>query len=371
MRIAALFALTLAVFADSTSDETFGPYLQSPTATSIVVCWVTKTAAPSTVEYGTTPSYGSVVSIPTPVKEHQVTLAGLTPGTLYYYKVAGGLTATGSFRTLVTGAPMFRFVHMGETHVDTAVTGFAEEINAAEPLLILDSSDQVDHGLVRKEWDRYFTYGQAFYSKTPLLAAVGNHTYTLSSGIPIPGSWGKSEFRKIMANPGNEEWYSVRCGNTLFICLNSTWYFESPKRIFKQQREWLKATLQAATDGVDDPTFKVVYMHIPMFSSGPKYREYLERKVLRFFFQPLFEQYGVDLVLSGHDKMNEHSKKNGVHYAQSACGEIGNPFQTSNPASLWKDNVTRAVLIGTVFPDKIVCDFVAADGTVLYSFLVD
>ncbi|MBI5366178.1 MAG: metallophosphoesterase family protein [Planctomycetes bacterium] len=353
------------------TDRTFGPYLQSPTATSMIVCWVTATAGPSTVSYGTTPALGATVTVAAPVKEHQVALSGLTPATTYHYSVSGGgFSGSGTFKTAVTGAAPFSFVAMGETHTEEAVSHFAEEVLAASPQLIVDASDQVDSGSSRDEWDRYFAIGSAFYPHVPVLNAVGNHTYLFSNGYPLPASLGTAEFKRIMKSPGNEEWYSVRCGNTQFIALNSTWYFENPARIFKQQKDWLKSTLIAATDGVDDPTYKVVFMHIPTWSSGPLYREALERLAMRRYFMPLFETYHVNLVIAGHDKINEHSLKSGVHYAQIATGELGHPVETPNPHSLFVEPATRAILVADVTPSGMTCKYVTAEGVVLHSWTI-
>ncbi len=365
--------LVIAAHKSSAQDAeiSFGPYLQSVTTTGAYVCWVTGSSSPSTVNYGLTSAYGLTATNPDSKKEHQVALTGLVPNTVYYYQaVSTGFTATGSFKTLVEGTTFFRFVHLGEPHVEEEIAEFAEEMAAADPHLVVDSSDTVDHGLVRAEWDTFFGYVSSWAPGVAYYAAVGNHTYNMANGWPLPGSFGKREFKKIMRNPGNEEWYTVRCGNTLFISINSTWYFENPFRILGTQVDWLESQLQAATDGTDDPTFIAVYMHVPMYSSGPLYREFLERAVMRAFFEPLFTEYGVDLVLSGHDKMNQHSVKDGVHYAQSACGEIGYPFGTPNPYSIFVNNVDRCILVGEVYPDSIVCSFVSASGSVLYSFTV-
>lgn len=371
-----LVSLTVLVLVASsawsqTRDGNFGPYVQNVTATSAVVCWATATAGPGTVEYGTTRLYGSRATQTASVRDHQVRLTGLTPGTQYFYRATGGgFTATGSFRTAVVGDAPFSFVAMGETHGEEGVADFTEEVNAANPFCILDSSDSVDHGLVRGEWEDFFTIGTGFYPQVPLFAAIGNHTYVLGNGIPLPGWLGKRVFRAVMNNPGNEEWFEVRCGNTLIICLNSTWYFENPSRILTTQRGWLDARLRAATDGVDDPTYKVIFMHVPMFSSGPLYREVLERIPIRSRFQPLFERYGVDLVLSGHDKMNEHSVRNGVHYAQVATGEIGYAFGTRNTSSRWRDRVNRMILIADVAATGMTCRYVDTAGVEHYRFTI-
>lgn len=384
--LAVIFCLTAFPVDTDPGNGTFGPYLQSPGTDSMIVCWRTAVDSTSTVEYGATsiaPVGGGAVSTglsttsTAMVKEHQVALTGLLSNTLYSYTVkstAGTnvvFEASGSFRTLPTTTGLFKFVHVGETHNEPEVGAFAGVIDSVDPQFILDSSDTVDYGTEVKQYDSMFTIEADTLKKYPLIAAVGNHTYA-KQGFPpfLPGSWGKKTFKKLMALPNNEEWYTVRCGNTLYIVINSTWYYEWPTYIFTQQINWLKGVLQDATDGVNDPKFKVVIDHIPPYSSGPLYREFLERYIIRKKFVTVFKQYGVNLVLSGHDKMNEHSYKDGIHYVQTATGEIGYSLQSPNPYKLYVNNADRAILVGEVFADTMNLKLVKATGEVLHSFTI-
>lgn len=58
------------------------------TTTGATVNWTTDQAASSQVDYGTTTSYGSSTTLdPTNVTSHSVALSGLTPGTVYHFRV--------------------------------------------------------------------------------------------------------------------------------------------------------------------------------------------------------------------------------------------------------------------------------------------
>src|SRR5688572_25158798 len=82
-------------------------YVTAETATSASVIWNTNTAADSLLQYSTSnpvPANAPQVYVPTPVTFHEIPLAGLTPGTVYFYRVTsctrrGCVTATGSFET--------------------------------------------------------------------------------------------------------------------------------------------------------------------------------------------------------------------------------------------------------------------------------
>ena len=74
------------------------------------------------------------------------------------------------------------------------------------------------------------------------------------------------------------------------------------------QWDWLKANLEAH-DG-DWRGWKVVIMHAPMYSPDDCNNQYDARTHL----QPLFERYGVDLVLSGHEHYYARKTVNGITY---------------------------------------------------------
>ncbi len=114
------------------------------TDSSAVITWLTNVPATSRVEYGTTPAYGaSSLLYTSPRTSHSVTLTGLQPNTLYYYRVlstnefgegvsgphtfvssgppqisnvqVSGITATSATVTWTTNAPATSQVRYGTT----------------------------------------------------------------------------------------------------------------------------------------------------------------------------------------------------------------------------------------------------------------
>ena len=76
------------------ADLQRGPYLQTPTSTSMVLKWRTDVITESVVRYGDAP--GNLISTASSVvmvTEHAVTVSGLDPDTRYYYSV-GSSTET-------------------------------------------------------------------------------------------------------------------------------------------------------------------------------------------------------------------------------------------------------------------------------------
>src|SRR5215468_5651266 len=76
------------------------------------ITWNTNRPADSQVEYGVNNGYGNVVSLKTTDTSHRMNLFGLTPNTLYHYRVkskddAGNVSTSGdlTFTTAKSGSP--------------------------------------------------------------------------------------------------------------------------------------------------------------------------------------------------------------------------------------------------------------------------
>jgi hypothetical protein len=101
-------------------------------------------------------------------------------------------------------------------------------------------------------------------------------------------------------NMGGQRYYAYSKGNVRFIVLDSN-YMNSP------QLDWLEKELQ----GVTLP-WKIVYFHHPLYSDGQFHGPDTD---LRARIEPLFEKYGVNVVLSGHDHVYERIKpQHGIYY---------------------------------------------------------
>jgi 3',5'-cyclic AMP phosphodiesterase CpdA len=131
----------------------------------------------------------------------------------------------------------------------------------------------------------------------------------LDAGAKLLAILGNHDIRDEHANaqvaalgmPGR--WYAERVGDVTFIALDSN----DPMN--PDQRAWLEQALAATRT-----TWKVVALHHPPYSAGYQGSSIDARQQ----FSPLFERYGVQLVLSGHEHDYQRSVPiNGVTYVVS------------------------------------------------------
>ncbi len=301
------------------------PYVQLQTTTSILIAWRTSTANDSVIDYGTTPAYGSQVSDPSPTTNHALTLTGLQPDTLYYYRVrSGGTTlAEATCRTARPAAnPHFSFAVLGDSGCNcTAQFDVANQLAAINPDLILHVGDvdQLDQG----DYDAiFFTPYRTLAQSIPFYPTLGNHD-AINEALYLDA------FYLPRNNPANSErYYSFDYANAHFVALNALEDYTPGT----PQYSWLLNDLASTSQ-----FWKFVYIHYPPYSSGGGGSVLDVRNAL----SPLFEQYNVDIVFSGHDHHYERTipirdyypNNRGVVYIVSGGG--GYPLSPLGELNPW------------------------------------
>jgi 3',5'-cyclic AMP phosphodiesterase CpdA len=132
-------------------------------------------------------------------------------------------------------------------------------------------------------------FGPVLDSGAELLAILGNHDIKLGR---------EDEQLDALGMPG--PWWAKTIGDVLFVGLDSNQVDDV------EQLAFLERTLRDST-----ATWKFVAVHHGPYSAGYQGSD----KDVRETFVPLFERYGVQLVLSGHDHDYQRSEvMNGVTY---------------------------------------------------------
>jgi predicted phosphodiesterase len=126
----------------------------------------------------------------------------------------------------------------------------------------------------------------------PLYAVLGNHDVMDGHGDAQAAALGM---------PGR--WWAEHLGDVLLVGVDSTRPDDAA------QRAWLERTLADAIE-----PWRIVLLHHPPYSAGYQGSDL----AVRAAFTPLFERYGVQLVVSGHDHDYQRSVPiDGVTYVVS------------------------------------------------------
>lgn len=101
------FVVTTSAAPDTSAPVITGVNVSGITHTSATINWTTNEQADGKIEYGTSTSYGSASALQTAlVTNHSIGIAGLTVGTIYYYRIlskdAAGNAATSSGFSFLT-----------------------------------------------------------------------------------------------------------------------------------------------------------------------------------------------------------------------------------------------------------------------------
>ena len=272
---------------DSAGEPYLSPYLQNVTPTSITVMWETTSVIIGTVEFGENDRFDRQATDAEARTIHEVHLRGLDPATTYTYRVRFGdqVLSPASFTTAPPpGTPNWRMVVYGDNRSNPATHARnVEQIMKLDPGLVINSGDLVAAGSRYEQWKtQYFDPLRGLAEHVALFPCLGNHDQNAIHYY---------NYHSLPDDQG-EVYYSFDYGNAHFIALNSN-ALDAPFERGAPQTEWLIADLEAHRDA----TWTFVYFHHPLF------RAHATRGVTpqRWVWQPIFDQYGVDLVITGHD----------------------------------------------------------------------
>lgn len=206
----------------------------------------------------------------------------------------------------------FKFSIYGDNRTgwgDSAVhKQILKKIAEENPAFILHTGDMVAYGNQLNQWDLFFQTAPDVLAQTPFLPTIGNHDISAANWY----------YRFFPVSQDKEMFYAFEYGQAHFICLDTT----QPVHHSTKQYRFLEKTLKKWQG--KSPI--IVYMHHPPFSAG---KHGSERKV-REQLVPLFEKYGVDLVMSGHDHSYQRiGPINGVTYIVTGGG--GAPLVNTKP----------------------------------------
>jgi acid phosphatase type 7 len=307
-----------------TATVTRGPYLQTGTPASIVVRWRTDTATDSRVRYGTvagnlTLAADNLAS----TTEHEVQVIGLSPDTRYYYSV-GTTTSTlagGPDYAFFTAPPAgstqpIRIWAIGDSgtaddRAQAVRNAYASHTGTRYTDVWLMLGDNAyNDGTDTEYQSAVFNMYPTFLRQTVLWPTIGNHDanttpppYFQIFTLPRNGEAGG-------VASGTEAYYSFDYGNIHFICVDS---MTSELSSGGPMMTWMQNDIASTTKN-----WIIAYWHHPPYSKGSHDSDTDQQLTqMRENAVPILENFGVDLVLTGHSHSYERSYLLDGHYGES------------------------------------------------------
>ncbi len=159
-------------------------------------------------------------------------------------------------------------------------------------LLLLGDNVYEDGNPAMVDRSLFDPFADVLDNGTDLVPVLGNHD--------VDSGFGDAQ-AAALGMPG--PWYSVTFGDVQFVALDSNRPDDAG------QLAWLTETLRTSAS-----RWKIALLHHPPYSGGWHGSDLRVRSA----FSPLFEKYGVQLVLAGHDHDYQRTKTiNGVTYIVS------------------------------------------------------
>ncbi|HBY60375.1 MAG TPA: metallophosphoesterase [Solibacterales bacterium] len=252
---------------------------------------------------------------------HSVTFRDLKPSTVYAYRVGDGShwSEWHQFRTASDRPAPVEFLYVGDAQNDilslwsrVVRNGYRE---APKAHFFIHAGDLVNKGSADAQWGEWFRAGGWLNGTLPSLPAPGNHEYDQKvEGKRVPTAhWRRQYTLPENGVPGLEETcYYVDIQGVRVVALNSNEKHE-------EQAAWLDGLLAKNPN-----RWTILTFHHPIYSTARG----RDNKELRELWQPVFDKYGVDLVLQGHDHTygrsnlisGANAKSGGTVYVVSVSG---------------------------------------------------
>jgi len=240
---------------------------------------------------------------------HETHICGLEADTTYFYKVGGPGHWSGVYET-ATAPPVgstspFSFGVSGDSRNNLENSWPISQRALLEAGVDFEvfSGDAVFLGPNQRDWTEFFEatvddFGiEDLLSRAPFMMANGNHdqlavNYVAQFAYPQEMTPGE--------RAQGEEWYSFDYGNAHFIMLNDT--VADSAVLGGAQADWMRQDLMQV-DRTEQPWIFVTH-HRPFYTCRSTHSP---DTALRAAWQPIFDEFSVDFVLTGHNHVYERT----------------------------------------------------------------
>lgn len=265
-------------------------------------------------------------------------------------------------------APLLRLSFSSDPHwgaptsKSSARTQILQQIGQGNRDAFFMLGDTVETGNSVSQWNAALSELGTYLSQVPLRVLLGNHDALFGGQYLFKRAFFPPPFS---SDSGSPYYWKLNAGAATIVAVDLPWGTEM---FGAKQRQWLEKTLAAA----DHTKPLIVISHSFFYASGyddpdlgsPWYDHYQNIPALT----GLFEKYGVDLVVSGHNHYQELLSHNGVTYVIiGSMGGLPDPAPTHlSPASQWLGVGKYGWLDVDILSDRMILTFRSETGAERY-----
>jgi acid phosphatase type 7 len=290
------------------------PYLQNVRTDRASLLWATLESGLGQVKYTSDGvNFGVVTAksrlytsaetgLPNNYVQYQADLTDLSSGTDYAYAVTvdGQDIGSAGESRLHTAAPgPFRFVVVGDSGWgDPLATGqalVADKISKEKAALVIHTGDLVYNpsGTYDSYQRNYFNYFAPTMCSVPFFPSPGNHDYDVPNALPYLAIHSVPTEGVPVADRGR--YYSFDWGNVHFVSIDAHQSLDRAVNSNGPMLKWLENDLRSTRQ-----FWRIIYFHYPPYATGQNLND-SQCSWARTYMVPIFEQYGVQVVFSGHE----------------------------------------------------------------------
>ncbi|MDQ0202574.1 purple acid phosphatase family protein [Pectinatus haikarae] len=237
---------------------------------------------------------------------HTALITDLQPGKIYEYRVGYNEKRSDWHDFSTAGADSFKAMIFPDSQSsdytvwgDTAQAAWKSNPDAQ---FFINMGDLVDNGEDHNQWNAWFDAVGDIIQTIPAAPIMGNHeTYNLEWKVRMPAAYLQLFSLPGVASPQYQnQYYSFDYGNVHFTVLNTqiAELAQFQPDLLEDELAWLKSDMADTKQ-----KWKVILMHKDVLQYGfqkrpePRQEGFSDEGKV---FMPLFDQYNVDVVLTGH-----------------------------------------------------------------------
>ena len=268
----------------------------------------------------------------------RVTMTGIQPNTTYYYQYHGEKGWSKAAKYQSKSFDSYKMMVIGDIQIggqtkdnpdEQSRIGYVWQSVLDEALtknpdisFLLSPGDNISTGKSADEWQTLMM--PTYVPSLPMALAIGNHDkkgFAYNYYTYMPNEF----YGKYFEGLDRDFWF--RYGDVLYLVFDATSGSAADHR----------AMAAEAVAANPDAKWRIATMHQALYGAGYSMLDPETLILLNGVFQPIFEMYNVDLVLTGHSHLQGRSKfiKNGMIVGAAKSGKtyknpIGRIYLNSN-----------------------------------------